>query len=61
MHSHYALVKYTILCTGETKMFKLTKNLPIHAYPGRLLDFQNSEGKGGKFRGLRPLLELWDI
>ena len=44
-------------------MCKLTKNLPIHGYPGRLLDFQNSEGRilqGGreKFRGLRPSLEL---
>ena len=32
-------------------MCKLTKNLPIHGYPGRLLDFQNSEGRilqGGK-------------
>ena len=50
-------------CTGETKMCKLTKNLPIHGYPGRLLDFQNSEGRilqGGmeKFRGLRSPLEL---
>ena len=26
-------------------MCKLTKNLPIHGYPGRLLDFQNSEGR----------------
>ena len=25
-------------------MCKLTKNLPIHGYPGRLLDFHNSEG-----------------
>ena len=47
-------------------MCKRTKNLPIHGYPGMLLDFQNSEGrilqgaKGGreKFRGLRPPLEL---
>ena len=59
----YALVKYTILCTGETKMCKLTKNLPIYGYPVRLLDFQNSEGRilqggKGKFRGLKPPLEL---
>ena len=26
-------------------MCKPTKNLPIHGYPGRLLDFQNSEGR----------------
>ena len=37
-------------------MCKLTKNLPIHGYPGRLLDFQNSEGgsykgEGKNFRG----------
>ena len=23
----------------------MCKNLPIHGYPGRLLDFQNSEGR----------------
>ena len=49
-------------------MCKLTKNLPIHGYPGRLLDFQNSEGRilqGGK--GEIPGVEtpvgamLWDI
>ena len=45
-------------------MCKLTENLPIHGYPGRLLDFQNSEWRilqGGreKFRGLRPPLELF--
>ena len=44
-------------------MCKLMKNFPIHGYPGRLLDFQNSEGRilqggRGKFRGLRPPLEL---
>ena len=26
-------------------MCKLTKKLPIHGYPGRLLDIQNSEGR----------------
>ena len=25
-------------------MCKLTKNLPIHGYPGRLLDFHKGEG-----------------
>ena len=52
-------------------MCKRTKNLPIHGYPGMLLDFQNSEGrilqgaKGGK--GKIPGVEtpvgamLWDI
>ena len=44
-------------------MCKLTKNLPIHGYPGRLLDFQNSEGRilqggKGKIPGLRPPSEL---
>ena len=49
-------------------MCKLMKNFPIHGYPGRLLDFQNSEGRilqGGK--GKIPGFEtpvgamLWDI
>ena len=49
-------------------MCKLTKNLPIHGYPRRLLDFQNSERsilQGGK--GKIPYVEtpdgamLWDI
>ena len=44
-------------------MCKLTKNLPIHGYPGRLLDFQNSEsrilqGEGKHSGGKRPPLEL---
>ena len=51
-------------------MYKLTKNLPIHGYPGRLLDFQNSEGRNLKGRkGKIPGVEtpvavgamLWDI
>ena len=43
-------------------MCKLTKNLRIHGYPGRLLDFQNSEGRilqgEGKITGVEPPLEL---
>ena len=49
-------------------MCKLTKNLPIHGYPGRLLDFQNSEGRilqGGKgtILGVETPVGpmLWDI
>ena len=49
-------------------MCKLTKNLPIHGYPGRLLDFQNSESRilqGGRetFRGEETPVGamLWDI
>ena len=33
-------------------MCKFRKNLPVHGYPGRLLEFQNSERKilqGGKY------------
>ena len=49
-------------------MFRFTKNLPIHGYPGRFFNFQNSEGRilqGGK--GKIPGVEtpvgamLWDI
>ena len=39
-------------------MCKLTKNLPIHGYPGRLLDFQNSEARilqGGQGHGSRNM------
>ena len=42
LYNVYAIVKYTILCTGETKICKLTKHLPIQ---GGLLDFQDS-GRG---------------
>ena len=49
-------------------MCKLTKNLPIHGYPGRLLDFQNSEGRilqegKGKIPGVETPVGamLWDI
>ena len=44
----YAVVKYTILCTGETKLCKLTKLLPIQA---GLLDFHDSGGGFDKGRG----------
>ena len=49
-------------------MCKLTKNLPIHGYPVRLLDFQNSEERilqGGKEKvpGVETPVGalLWDI
>ena len=49
-------------------MCKLTKNLPIHGYPWRLLDFQNSEGTilqagKGKIAGVETPVGamLWDI
>ena len=47
-HDVYAIVKYTILRTEETKMCKLTKILPIH---GGLLDFQDSGEGFDKGRG----------
>ena len=40
-------VKKWCLCISQIYHFIYwrDKNLPIHGYPGRLLDFQNSEGK----------------
>ena len=47
---------------------KNTKNLPIHGYPGRLLDFKNSEGRilqgaKGEIPGVETPVGamLWDI
>ena len=44
----HAIVKYTILCTGETKVCKLTKILPI-----LLLDFHDSREGFDKGRGMQ--------
>ena len=58
----YAIVKYTILCTGETKICKLTKHLPIQGgcwiFRIQAKDFTRG---GYKFRwgvALRPPSEL---
>ena len=58
----YAIVKYTILCTGETKICKPTKHLPIQR-GCRIFRIQAEDfTRGGyKFRGgvaLRPPSEL---
>ena len=47
------LVKYTILCTGETKMCKLTKNLPIHGYPlsREVVGFSEFRGEDFFYKG----------